>query len=497
MLPPDDAWLGHRIYAGKTGSGKTNKALNDMMEVVYGGRHSLVFVAPHEKAAVDFVSELYAQFGEEILSRLVVEQLGDTDKVIPRQFIFKSDASDYWTQRMENDAAAEAVISLMAARRKMTDFFERPSLEEISHLAIQLYQYQDTWWPEHLLAQTLFPKNPISKFAIEHCTDEEVKARFKDKIDVPPSVAETSTKPVARMLEQLFSNPAMKCRTSVPQTWDKIAFHNNAGIFIIVANGCSADALRTYTFSEFHQISAWARGGIIGPVVFVVDEVANYQLAGSFEAKSFATLRGSNVSIWYIIQSTNFPTEDITEAILDNSDHIIFLQGSAKMSRLFAEDLLAVLDEYAVHHTTVQQLHDGFDSKPRITSSTNKTKRGEETSEGFTEAHSDQLIPKYKHEEVKHYKAANDQIVWLAQQLQSLPRGTYYYKTSRHGAGKGQAQLFRDSWAFPGLKEAKYLECLQKLKTSAIYQAPTRTPFQPPTDGPQQTPMQRNAKKPR
>ena len=486
-LPPDEAWLGHRLYSGKTGSGKTNAVLNDMMEVVYGGQHWITFVAPHEKAAVDFVSELYAQFGEEILSRLVVEQLGDTELVIPRQFIQRSDDQDYWKRQQENDAFTEAMLSLMAARRKMTDFFERPSLEEVSTLTIQLYQNQDVWWPEHLLPQALQPRSPIHKFAVQHCTDPEVKERFSDKVNVAPSVAETSTKPVGRMLELLLSNYAMKARTGIQQTWNKIDFHNRAGIFVIVANGCSIDALRTYTFAEFHQVSNWIKRGVIGPGVFVVDEVANYQLAGSYEAKAFATLRGSGMSIWHIVQSTNYPTEEITEAILDNSDHFVFLQGSAKMSQLFAGDLLPVLDEYKVHHTTKKRVDRPMQAVTRIT----KTKGDK----GESESKSEVLVADFDVVDESVYQTGNEQVLWLAQKLQKLPRGHYYYKTSRNGAGRAKAELFPDSWAFPGLKEAKYLECLQLLKTQAIYQQPTRTPFQPPTENPPQTHMRKGGKK--
>lgn len=244
LLTPQGEWIPHRVVSGMTGSGKTNFVLNEMMEIVYRGDRWLTFVAPHEKAAIDLVAELYAQFGDFIIPRLVIEQLGDTDKVIMRDIIQKSLSQDFWKRKQENDAFAEAMLSLMAARRKMTDFFERPSLEDVSTLAIQLYQNQDTWWPEHLLPQALHPKNPISKFALDHCTDEEVKARLTEKLNVAPSIAETSTKPVARMLELMLGNGALKARTGSSQTWDKIDFMNKAGIFVIVANGCSTDALR-------------------------------------------------------------------------------------------------------------------------------------------------------------------------------------------------------------------------------------------------------------
>lgn len=476
-------WIPHRVISGKTGSGKTNFALNEMMDVVYQGTHWLTFVAPHEKAAVDFVAELYAQFGEYILSRLVIEPLGDTDSVIMRQIIQKSDSTDYWQRKQENDAFCEAMISLMAARRKMTDFFERPSLEDVSTLAIQLYQNQDVWWPEYLLPQALHPKNPISKFALDHCTDLEIRERLSEKINVSPSVAETSTKPVARMLELLIG--ALKARTCQPQIWDKKEFHNNAGIFIIVANGCSIDALRTYTFSEFQQCVSWMKSGQIGPGVFVVDEVANYSLAGMFEARAFNTTRGSGLSIWHIVQSPDYHNDDVTEAILDNSDHYVFQQGSSKSAKYFAEDLLPVLDEYKVHHTTKKRI----DRDPILERRKGKTiTKRDDGGKTESETIGEHYVPDFEYEDENVYQSGNEQVLWLAQKLQKQPRGSYFYKTSS-AAGQARAELFHDSWAFPGLKEAKYLECLQKVKSSAIYQEPTRTPFQPPKENPPQTNM--------
>ena len=487
QTPPSD-WIPHRVVSGMTGSGKTNFVLNEMMEIVYRGDRWLTFVAPHEKAAVDFVAELYAQFGDFILPRLVIEQLGDTDQVIMRDIIQKSRSEDYWKRKQENDAFAEAMLSLMAARRKMTDFFERPSLEDVGTLAIQLYQNQDVWWPEHLLPQALHPKNPISKFALDHCTDEEVKARFIEKISVAPSIAETSTKPVARMLELMLGNGALKARTGIPQTWDKIRFMKQAGIFVIVMNGCSTDAFRTYVSCEFQQSVYFLRKGLVGAGVFVVDVVANYSLAGMFEARAFNTTRGmgGGLSIFHIVQEPDYGNEEVTDAILANSEHFVFKQGSAKSSRYFAEDLLPVLDEYKVHHTTKKRI----DKQPKVVERKTVTKgeRGESESVG------EQLVSDFDVVDESVYQPGNEQIIWLAQKLQGQQRGTYYYKTAS-GAGQARAQLFRDSWAFPGLKEAKYLECLQKVKSQAIYQEPTRTPFQPPTENPAQTPMQRNAKK--
>lgn len=486
LLTPPGEWIPHRVVSGMTGSGKTNSVLNEMMDVVYRGTHWLTFVAPHEKAAIDFVAELYAQFGKFIFPRLVIEQLGDTDRVIMRDIIQKSTSDDYWKRKQENDAFCEAMLSLMAARRKMTDFFERPSLEDVSTLAIQLYQNQDTWWPEYLLPQALHPKNPISKFAIEHCTDPDVKERFIEKINVAPSVAETSTKPVARMLELLLSNSAMKARTGNRQSWDKIDFMNNAGIFVIVANGCSIDALRTYTSCDFQQTVYLMKKGLIGPGVFVVDEVANYQLAGMFEAKAFNTMRGSGLSIWHIVQSPDYHNDEVTEAILDNSEHYVFKQGSAKSAKYFAEDLLPVLDEYKVHHTTKKRV----DNQPRKERRITKTKGDR----GDSESESEQLIPDFEVVDESVYQPGNEQIIWLAQKLQKQQRGSYYYKTAI-GAGQARARLFRDSWAFQGLKEDKYRECLQTIKAQAIYQEPIRTPFQPPTENPPQTHMRKGGKK--
>ncbi len=489
QLPHDEAFIGHRVISGKTGSGKTNFVLNEMMDVIYRGTHWLTFIAPHEKAAIDLAAELYSQFSDSILPRLVIERLVDTDKVIFREIIQKSDSEDEWQRQQENDAFAENMISLMAARRKKTDFYENPSLQEISQLAIACYQNQDVWWPEYLLSQVLDPKTAISKFALQHCMDEEVRDRLIQKINVPPSVAETSTRAVARMLDLQLGNTAIRARTSGPQIFDKRAFHNNCGIFVIVANGCSMDALRTYVSIEFQQTVAWMKNGEIGPGVFVVDEVANYQLAGMFEARAFNTMRGSGLNIWHIVQSPDYQNDDVTEAILDNSDHFVFQQGSAKSAKYFAEDLLETLDEYKVHHTTVQQVHDGYDFIDRRTSSSSMriTDDGAQTTHG--ESFGQAPIAKYRQESIPSYQAGNEQVLWLTRKIQSLPRGRYFYKTSRGGAGSAKAKLFRNSWAFPGLKEAKYLECLQKIKTSAIYQQPIRTPFQPPMANPPPTHM--------
>ncbi len=487
-----DMWLGHRLISGKTGSGKTNFVLNEMMDVIRREQHPVTFVAPHEQAGKDLAAELYAQYGDYILDRLVIEQLGDTDKVIPRQFIQKSTSTDYWKRRSENDAYADAFMSLLAARRKKEDFFENPSLEEISTLTIKLFQNQDTWWPEHLIARTLDPKDPISKYAIAHCTDRDIANLFEQKLRVAANVAEHSTRPVARMFDLLLANATMKSRTSQPQTWDKIAFHNNCGILIIIANGCSADALRTYVFAEFQQMYYWWKNGIVRPGLFVVDEVTNYSLAGNFESRALATLRGFGGSIWFLVQNRNFPTPEIANNITTNMDEFAFRQNGGQNAHLVAESLLPVLDEYQVHHTTKKRI----DDKPTMKERRGRTYTSrEDGTSSESDSYGEQLIPNFRYEDENVYQQGHEQLLWLAQKLQTLRVGQYYYNTSTHGAGRAQAQLFPDSWAFPGLKEAKYQECLQKIKAQAIYQVPTNTPFRLPGANPPQTRMDVDDKK--
>lgn len=484
-------WLGHRLIVGGTNSGKTNFTLCELFDIIREYRHWVTFVAPHPQAALDLVAELYAIFGDAILNRLVVEQLGDTDRVIMRNFIQKSQNPDPWQRRMENDAFASNILSLLAARRKMEDFYEKPSLEEISLLTIKLYQNLDVWIPEYLIPKLLDPKHPLSKYAIQHCADEEVKEEFEKKINVAPSVAETSTKPVARMFSQLLANTAMRARTCKPARWDKKFFHNANGIFIIVANGCSPDAIRTYTFAEFQQVSAWARNGEIGPGLFVADEALNYGLITEYESRALATLRGFGVAIWYLTQSLNFPTDGIRENVLSNTTQFWFRQGNGDLAKIAANNLLPLLDEYQIHHYTRKQLHGGFSLLKRKGLSVTKSEKGKSISESASE----QLVPQYMDYDEAAYRALNDQLLLLAARVEQLGQGEYFYSSQISGVGRRQAPLFRNSFISPERQRDEYQQCLQKIKATAIFEEPTLTRFQPPGESPRPTRMRKGETK--
>ncbi len=487
-------FLGHRLITGKTGSGKTNYLLTELLSLVYQGEHWITAIFPHSEAGKKFVAELYGQFGDWILDRLVVEQLSDTDSVVMRRFIDSSDSDDYFERMREHDETVTAGQDLFARQRELPNLHDHVSLDEVSNIAFNVILNQREPIAESFYPYLLDRKHPVSREAKRNLREdcEELLDQYEQILSVPPAEAKFTTKPVARMFRKNWWNGVMLSRTSQPQIWDKRAFHNKGGIFIILGDNVSPDVLRTYVLFDFLQTSRWARKGLIGPGVYAVDEATNYGLIGDFEARQAATLRFTGMACWWLLQTYAFPTPKIEQSIIGNTDLYAFKQ-SGEMAHKSAQSLLGILDEHKVHHTTKKRI----DREPKREKRKTKTTTSNNQGGSMSESESEQLIPDFFYEDENAYQSGHEQVLFLARNLQVQPVGQYHYTSSLHGSGIAQAELFGDSWAFPGLAQAKFDECLQKIKTSAIYQKPTRTRFLPGGESPQQTPMQQGAKKQR
>jgi len=486
----------HTLTSGRTRSGKTYEIVNRLLkEAEKTDPPTITFVCPHPQAGELFISELYARFGNLILPRLLVERISDSSKVVMRTLIKKSTATDYFQRRNENAVYCKNFMDMIGRRIGISNWAEHRVLQKYLRFDVQAYQDIDEWFPESLIPQFLVPKTAEWQFAVDHVKEERLFhglmriSRMSEKDQL------YHTEPVVRILEDFLGNAAMEARTSKPQTWDRIAFHNEGGIQVILGEDGYEDALSTLVSSDFQESCSLLKNGLVHkPMHYAIDEGTSAGLIGWYESRAVSTMAGFGMFISFLVQSFDFPTPEIKRNILQNTDHLWFNCGDWEMAMEGARDLLGSLDEYKVHHKTKKQVHAGFSYETRDSVGRSVGPLGDDRKTVTT---SQVAVPQYETIEEESFQPGSEQIIWRAQDLQELSERTCWERPMGRAPALRTVDYLEDSWAFPAIPEMgiealstiKVRECLQLLKTKTIYETPVKPELPKTTSFPQSNGM--------
>lgn len=464
----------HRRYKGSTSSGKTNGACVDLLEIAKTGQYWITAVFPHPQFGLKFIAELYALFGDELLDRLIAERLSDTDRVIPRQFIFSSDHPDPFKRRIENDEYRSAFVDILLPMQEKVTIGDQPSKAENLDLAIGVKQNQDIWWPDSWMPYVL-EDHSVHDHAKAHCTAEkeleDLKAagRLKGKEhSMGPGSASRIMRPMG--------NPVIEVRCCAPENFDWIAFKNKCGIHVILGGDVSDDALRIFCCSDYQRTVRAAKKRLLRPGIIFRDEATNYGLFGNFEANTLSTGRAFGISDWHTVQIENYPTPDIAKGVNQNVEDYVLRQTDPEEALKSARSLNATRDINQVHHEDVTYRSVETGEVEILTRKS--TTKGEKKS--VTE--SEQLLPRKRDEEVRRpvFNQLSTQTEAMADSLMTSGPGECWIRPQGAAPYKKQLSLFPDSWVFPGLAEAKAEECIARLKERHPYVTPVQVPFPAP-----------------
>jgi hypothetical protein len=468
----NDMQIPHRRYKGSTGSGKTNAADVDLLEFARRADYWITAVFPHPQAGELLIAELFAIFGEAIFDRLIVERLSDTDRIIPRQFIYSSSDPDPFKRGIENDEYRGAFVDILLPSQEKATIGDQPSKAENLSLAITVKQNLDVWipdsWTHHLLE-----KHPVNEFAKLHLP-EEVRLQLEGIDTLDQKSRQMGPGSAVRLIKPVMGSPVMQVRTCLPEDFDWTAFKNKGGIHIILGGDISKDALRVHVGADFQRTVRDAKRRLLNPGIYFVDEATNYGLYGQFESDALSTVRAFGVSMWHAIQSENYATPEIKRNVAQNVDDYIFLQRDPDEAFNSARTLNAARDLYEIHHEDVS--YRSVDTDEFITRKGKSVTKGEKV-KSVTE--SEQLIQKKREEEVRRqvYNPLTQQTERRSDQLMILRTGECWVNARGRAPYRMQVPLFTDSWAFPGLAQAKADECIRLLKQREPYKTPVSVEF--------------------
>lgn len=463
----------HRRYKGSTGSGKTNAATLHLLEFALRGDYWITAVFPHPQWGEKLIAELYCLLGEELFDRLIVERLSDTDRIIPRQFLYSSKAEDPYQRMMENDEYRQAFVDILLPMQEKTTLGDQPSKAENLDLAIAVQQNLDVFSPESWMHHLLAFRHPVNTFAKRHLPEEQ-KLALESLDGLDAKARQMGPGSACRLLRPTMGSPVMQVRTCMPEYFDWTRFKNKAGIHVILGGNVSKDAIRVHVGSDFQRTVRSAKRRELNPGIYFKDEATNYGLYGNFESEALSTIRAFGVSMWHAIQSENYATPEIVRNVAQNVEDWIFLQLDPDEALRAARTLNGRRDPYEVHHedVTIRSVETGeYDKKIRKGISKGKN--------GITETESEQLIPIRRDEELKtkRFNPLQAQTEEQADRLMQFRPGQCAVNERGRAPYETQVDLFPDSWAFSGLAEAKATECIQAIKQRAPYETPVMVPF--------------------
>lgn len=470
----------HRRFRGSTGSGKTNAAAYFLRKYGIEGEYWITAVFPHPQWGELLIAELYHDYGEAIFDRLIVERLSDTDRIIPRQFLYSSSDPDPYKRAMENDEYRGAWVDTYLPSQSIGHLSDQAFKYKYMHLAGKVKQNQKEWWPESWLSYVL-EKHAVHDHAKQNMMEdrkdltgelEELdKMAHKERFIGPGSAS--------RLIDTVNGNPVMQVRTCMPETFDWVQFKNKGGIHIILGGNVSKDALRVHVGADFQRTVRDAKRRLLHPGIYFIDEATNYGLYGQFESDALSTVRAFGVSMWHAIQSENYP-EEIKQNVSQNVEDYVFLQLDPDESLRAARTLNASRDRYKVHHEDVS--FRSVETEEFIERKGKSITKGDKKS--VTE--STQLIPKKREEEVRtaRYEALSDQTDFMSQELMTLLPGECWVNERGRAPHKTRVPLFEDSWGLRPdrpwertLSQEKADECINLLKQRPPYVTPVVVPF--------------------
>lgn len=481
----------HVLVTGKSGSGKSEDQLRELLWYAQRGDTAIVLLDPHGNLADDLLIFLASRYQ---LNRVLYDRFADTDRTLGYEFITPSVLQSAFDRYAENDSNMRNTTSLIVRRGGQKDTSKNPIIELGLQNAIRLFQHQKTPVPLYWLAQLYTPNSAVFSYMVENCTDPDTKQQFEKLEYMNPQTREYQTGPADRRLRALMMLPpfALRCGGS---TFDFDEFLANKGILILNGRGCNSDATSVMMSSIVWKTIASCKKHK-HRVQIVMDEANNFSLVGLQEAQALAEVRKWNCGITIMVQILNFPEPEITTNVLQNTQlHRYFCQGSPESAAMAAKDIgIRIADPLKIHHydTRIRTVDDGYDLIENKSHGQSKSSDGKVTKSDNT-SHS--IVRKVREvtDKIARYMSIPDQEYMLAQLLMTFDPGwrmdagdkePHYEPMQEHlwhhltGILGGEIP----EQALRNLKEAKLTEAIEEVKRSPAYKIPSLlSPPSPPS----------------
>lgn len=331
------------LVTGATRSGKTTAEIKRIVEAVeQGGRQmAAVIIDPHtDSLAWGVLLQLVARG---LAPRILFERLSNLDRVLGWQFLARSTAATPLLRLAEDDESIHTFADLLVRRRGLHGLQRFPLMEEWLQAALKFFLYQPEPLSLALLPLVFLPDHPFFRRMLSRCQDPLVAQKFWQLSD--GKIPRSQYAPTDRLVCSLCNSPAFQIRCG--SSFQLPAFLDRGGILIVEGGSggtVSEDALRTMMGAVILQTIQYVRRRPrpVPRVLLSLDEATNADLIGAsgYEVKALAELQKRGLDMDILVQSPNFPGQDILDGVLTNCRrHEWFACGNSAVARMGAQDL--------------------------------------------------------------------------------------------------------------------------------------------------------------
>jgi hypothetical protein len=411
----------HVLYAGRTGSGKTQgliKSLKSCLDALKSLQRknpelklSTVILDPQSGEQSLAKSILPVLIGLGLWERVIYESLAATEFVLASQMLSPSDHPYPHQREKENEDRIHAFVSLLCRRKDVNGTHTLPLIEEWLTAALRMWLYQPSPLPLRWLPFCFLPaSNEFLKMFTEHRTDSNQsylnRLKWIEELVLyrrAPRNFHDHVAPAKRLIDAVFSVAfLLRC----DGTWNLERALEEGKIIIIEGDPDNEDVTRTILGAVSLRTIQNAKDHTSPPVQVFFEEANNFGgIFGNAESAALSTKRQCNWRAIVSVQHFNFPSEEITASVMNNcAEQNYFCLGDPKTAELAAMKIgVPTLDFNRVLHTTDRRVRVG-DEEAELDG--RKILRG-----------------RYETETTEHRMPSHDQILERQSQLMQLDPG--------------------------------------------------------------------------
>lgn len=392
------------VFAGESQIGKSTAMVLRTIPDLQDPGTSVFCLGSQPDSTADALYAEAVRLGQ--APRTVLEDFDDFGCVVPTDWGAPS-TQECWYDFSANKRTIELRLDAFARRRGFSNLDDHPSILEYAEPAHWLLLLQQ---PRKQLRAMEFAFQPGSdghRELVRDCVNEDIASLFKFLPRQRASLDRLAG-PAKRFVSLYWRSPALIARDS-PGAGNRLVEMLNRGFHYFIKGG------RIITKEEWRFICAtigleiirYKETGGKRRIVLIFEESEANASIGPMEAVAIQTLAKTGLSIRLIAQDPYWHTPEVTNTVLQNSNHLWFRSSSSAVAEIAANDLSPAIDPYALKQLEyqVRQFIDGYESIP-VETETELGRGGSNHSVSYR----DRPIIRYEVSERPTYFSPNEQV---------------------------------------------------------------------------------------
>lgn len=298
----------HEMLIGASqDSGKSNAVGLRATPYLIDRTWSVVCGDPQRWATAFMLLRICIRLGQ--IWRTILDDLGDTERVIPRDWLIPSKAESYWQREQEDKNTVEMFLDPLTRRRKLSHLDANPLIKEWSDRWAYCMLYQNPRKPLSEGKSLFKPWLPSFSTLCHDCSNKDIRWSWL-KLPKTVSVLERMVGPAERFLDPVLNSPAVKMRDGMGQGFDLEGHLDRGGhYFMQGGENISKEEIRFLISSMVLRVIEYKRRGGKQNVLVILEEAEAFDLISTYEEQAIKTLLKRGLVFLIVCQSPSFMEE--------------------------------------------------------------------------------------------------------------------------------------------------------------------------------------------